>query len=50
MAKSIIPRLVRGRLYFQVSDVLFPTFAQAASAWSAALAHRFDIVDIGGAR
>ena len=46
MAKAIIPRVVRGRLYFQVSDVLFPTFAQAATAWSAALAHRLDIVEV----
>lgn len=34
------PRLVRGRLYFEIDPVLFPTFAQAASAWSTAQAHR----------
>lgn len=45
MAVSIIPRLVRGCLYFQVFDVLFPSFAQAAAAWSAAMAHRLDIVE-----
>lgn len=36
MARSIIPRLVRGVLLFQVADVLFPTFARAACAWVAA--------------
>lgn len=49
MAMLIIARVIRGRLYFQVSDVLFPTFTQAAGAWSAALAHRLDMVDVGGA-
>jgi hypothetical protein len=38
MARSIIsPRLIRGQLLFQVGDVLFPTFAQAACAWVAAI-------------
>lgn len=46
MATSIIPRLVRGRLYFQIADVLFPSFQQAASAWSAAESHRLDIVEV----
>lgn len=32
MATSIIPRLVRGRLYCQTADALFATPAQAASA------------------
>lgn len=32
MATPIIPRLVRGRLYFEIGPVLFPTFAQAATA------------------
>lgn len=32
MAVPIIPRLVRGRLYFEIGPVLFPTFAQAATA------------------
>ena len=45
MATPIIPRLVRGRLFFQTADVLFPTFAQAATAWSAAEAHRLDIAE-----
>jgi hypothetical protein len=45
MAAPIIPRVIRGRLYFQTADVLFPTFAQAATAWAAAEAHRLDIVD-----
>lgn len=49
MAEPIIPRIVRGRLYFEVGPVLFPTFAAAASAWSAAACHRLDIVDQGGA-
>lgn len=47
MAVRIIPRLVRGRLWFEIGPVLFPSFAAAASAWSAAEAHRLDIV--GGA-
>lgn len=47
MAVRIIPRVVRGRLFFEIRDVLFPTFAQAASAWSAAAAHRLDIVEVG---
>lgn len=46
MATVIIPRLVRGRLYFQVSDVLFPTFRQAAAAWSAAECHRLDLMEV----
>lgn len=41
----IQPALVRGRLYFQVAEVLFPTFAQAATAWSAAESHRLGIAD-----
>jgi hypothetical protein len=49
MAKAIIPRIVRGRVYFQIADVLFPTFAQAAGAWSAAVAHRLDVVEVGAA-
>lgn len=48
MALKIIPRFIRGRLFYQVSDVLFPTFAAAATAWSAALAHRLDIAEIAG--
>lgn len=45
MAVPIIPRLVRGRLYFQVAEVLFATFAQTATAWFAIEAHRLDIVE-----
>ncbi|WP_116813772.1 hypothetical protein [Steroidobacter cummioxidans] len=40
MAVPIIPRICRGRLYFQV-----PTFARAVAAWSAAKAHRFHTAD-----
>lgn len=47
MPTVIIPRVIRGRLYFQVADVFFPTFAAAACAWSAADAHRLDIVQGG---
>jgi hypothetical protein len=49
MAIAIIPQIIRGRLFYQIADVLFPTFAQAAGAWSAAVAHRLDVVDVGGA-
>jgi len=45
MAVRIIPRIERGRLYFQTADVLFPSFAQAATAWSATEAHRLDIAE-----
>jgi hypothetical protein len=48
MAVPIIPRLVRGRLYFQVAEVFFPSFPQAATAWSAAEAHRLDVVELIG--
>ena len=43
--RCIRPRTIRGDLYFQIADVLFPTLAQAATAWSADEAHRLDIVD-----
>ena len=49
MAVPIIPRLLRGRLYFPVADALFPTFGKAAAARSADLAHRLGIVETGGA-
>ena len=39
------PRVIQGCLYFQVSGVLFPTFAQAAIAWLAAEARRLGIAD-----
>lgn len=45
MARSIIPRLVRGALYFQIADVLFPTFAGAMCAWTAAEADRLGVAD-----
>lgn len=48
MATPIIPRIIRGRLYYQTADVLFATFAQVVPAWAAAEAHRLDIVDVGG--
>jgi hypothetical protein len=48
MAVPIIPQVIRGLLFYQVADVLFPTFRQAASAWSAADAHRLDLIE-GGA-
>lgn len=48
MAMAIIPRINRGRLYFQLSDVLFSSFRAAACAWAAAEAHQLDIGD-GGA-
>ena len=44
MADRIIPRIVRGRLYFQIADCLFPNFAAAATAWSAAEAYRLDLI------
>lgn len=47
MAVPIIPRLVRGRLYFEIGSVLSPAFAQYATTWSAAQAHGLDIVDVG---
>lgn len=45
MAGIIVPVIHRGRLFFRIADVLFPTFAQAAAAWSAAECHRLDILD-----
>jgi hypothetical protein len=48
MAPHIVPRVIRGRLFFRFGPVLFVTFAAAASAWSAAECH-FDIAETGGA-
>lgn len=48
MGVCIIPRVQRGRLYFQTADVLVPTFIQAAGGWGAAKSHRLDIVDVTG--
>ena len=45
MAKAIIPRVHRGCLYFEVGPALFPSFAEAVCAWSAAEAHRFDVAE-----
>lgn len=45
MAFSIVPRLARGRLFFQIGDVLLPSLAQAATAWAAVDAHRLDLFD-----
>lgn len=41
--RCIRPRIVRGGLYFQVADVLFPTFAGAVAAWSAAEVQRLGV-------
>jgi hypothetical protein len=51
MAVRIIPRVIRGRLFFQIGDIYFPTFAQAADAWSwsAAIARPFEITERGRA-
>jgi hypothetical protein len=40
--------LVRGDLFFQVADVLSPTFVAAASAWLAAEAERVETFDLSG--
>ena len=50
MAVRIIPRTVRGRLLYQISNVLLSAFAQTAGARSDAIAYRVDITDIGGAQ
>lgn len=47
MAVSIIPRVERGRLYFQTADLLVRTFAPGADGWGAAEAHRLDAVESG---
>lgn len=49
MATPIIPRIVRGRLHFQIADVLFPTFAQAVCAWAAAAEALAELHRTGGA-
>lgn len=46
MPTPIIPRIHRGRLHFQVGDVLFNSFRAAACAWAAAESHRLDIVEV----
>lgn len=47
MAVRIISRLVRGRPFFEVSPVLFPAFAAAASTLSATEAYRLDLMGGG---
>lgn len=47
MAVPIFPRIHRGRVLFQVADVLFPSFAQAVAAWSAVEADRLDATEPG---
>lgn len=49
MGSRIIPRVVRGRLFFDVGHVLLASLAAAAaaSAWSTADADRLDIVGGG---
>lgn len=42
---TIRPALIRGRLYHVVGDVAFDTFRLAVCAWSAAEAHRLDVID-----
>ena len=44
MTTKIQPRVIAGRLMFEVAGVAFATFAQAAGAWSAAQAHRLDVL------
>lgn len=41
----IQPAVIRSQLYFQVADVLFASFIQAATGWAAAEAHRLDIAE-----
>jgi len=43
MAVSIIPRIERGRLSFQIADALLPTFTAAFAAWLAVKARRLHI-------
>lgn len=44
MAVRIIPRIVRGRVFYPLADVPFLISAQAAGAWSAVTARRLDII------
>jgi hypothetical protein len=50
MAVRIIPRIFQGRVFYQLADVLFPTFDQAGSVWFAAVTPRLDTVDDRGAQ
>lgn len=45
MAVSIIPRVERGRLYFQTADLLVPRLIQAVDGWRTAEADRLDAVE-----
>lgn len=44
MAVRIIPRIVRGRVFYPLADIPLLIFVQAAGAWSAVAAHRLDII------
>jgi hypothetical protein len=44
-----VPTILRGRLFHVLGDVAFTEFKRAACAWSAAEAHRLDIVEGGAA-
>lgn len=50
MAMPIIPRVERGRLYFQTPDLLAGMFSLAVGGWSAADAHRCPALAKDGAR
>jgi hypothetical protein len=49
MANRIVPVIVRGRLFFRVKDVLFPSLRAAMCAYTAAESQRLSVVD-GGAQ
>jgi hypothetical protein len=44
MATPIIPRLVRGRVFFRIADPLSSIFVQAAGLCAAAMAHGLDTI------
>jgi len=46
---SIRFRIVRGCLFYQTADVLFPSFAGAACAWITAEANRLAMLETRGA-
>lgn len=48
MAFTIIPRRVRGSLYFDVVDVFAPAFALAHNAWSFAEDHARNVASLSG--
>jgi hypothetical protein len=43
----VIPRIIRGQLFFEIGNVAFPSLKSALCALSAAQCHRLDL--IGGA-